>query len=1252
MATIKWSNEQQKIIDLRDRTLLVAAAAGSGKTAVLVERILARISDEASPVDIDHFLVVTFTNAAAAQMRERIDRAIEEKLLSLDEKSSLFKRLKRQQMLLGNAQISTIHQFCLSVIRNNFSKINIDPAFRLGEEGEFKLLKSDVASEILERCYEEGSEAFYDFSESMCTGKNDDGLEDIIINLFEAATSHPDPDGWIDNMEKLYEIDTVEEFNALPEIKYLIEYKTNVMGSVLAAWNRGVETILSDKGLEPYMKTYNSDKVIIDALMEATDYSETVDAWQANKDGFVRLASVKAGTVDEELQAEVKECRNIVKNEISKLMEGNFNVQATAAIRQIKELRRRARMLFKLVREFRELYSLKKREKNLVDFDDLEHFTLDILLEKDASVKEGVEGFRMTAVADEYSEFFAEIMVDEYQDSNMVQEAIIYAVSGERFGKHNVFMVGDVKQSIYKFRMARPDLFLGKYNTFSRKDSASKVCIELAENYRSRRQVLSATNSIFEKIMNKRFGGIEYDDVSALKCGMKFEEGVPENVYKAEIHLAEREIEDEDNQKEDGAILEAKIIAGRIKELVAGMDGFKVWDKGHGAYRSCKYGDIVILLRSFAGRADTYAKVLAEEGIPAFSQSGSGYFDAYEVRTIINFLRILDNALDDIAFTAVIHSPIGKISSEELALIRIKQPDVSICEALRFYMENGDNGLIKEKLAVFFDKYEKLREMVAYMPLHKLIRAALRITGYDDYCAAMPAGKKRRMNLYMLVRKAVEFEGTSYRGLFNFIRYLDKLKKYDIDFGEANVTDAGGNGAVRIMTIHKSKGLEFPVVFLGGIGKRFNQQDTTDKVVIHADYGIGFDKVDVKRRTSETVFKRNIIKNVIKKENLEEELRVLYVALTRAIEKLVLVGSFEKLGSKLDKWQRSEADFSTLMSASSYADWILPFSSREFDIKIHAVADVIEGEAKRQVTGDIKREFLALKDAEAVTDEAARKLIEERFAFEYLQAASTMVSAAISVSELKHLSYEREEEEVEFLEATEETGSIVPRFIAEALVKETGTDSEKDDFMGSSEYGEAASTPVVETTAVSAPIARSGLHDKDTGMKVGTAYHTLFWKFDFDKAPDRKELAAFLKEMTDKGAIEPDIADRISLSKLLWFAGGELYGRMSAAHRNGMLRREQPFVLGMDAKTVKEEWPEGEIILVQGIIDAFFEEDGELVLVDYKTDRVSETDCKEVLTRRYKKQMELYTKALEQITGKRVKERILYSLAVGHGILV
>lgn len=1218
-----WTDKQKEIINSRDTTLLVSAAAGSGKTAVLVEHIISRICDENSPVDADRFLLVTFTNAAAAQMRERINKAIDERLDELEEKSDCYKHLQRQQMLLGNAQISTIHQFCLSIIRNHFNSIELDPAFRLADEGELKLLKSDVVKELLENFYRDGNQVFCDLVESICTGKNDAGFEELILRIYESAQSHPIPSQWLDFCAKNYEIGSVEEAETLPEFKKLLEQKTVVLESLLKVWHRGCRAIMGENGPVSYLDVYEADRELLEALRNAKGFSEVIATWNSVKDGFAALPRVKAGVFDAGLVEEAKECRKRYKDEVRKFMGEYFSSPMEELLRDMEALRKKTDMLVMLVKEFSRLFAMKKREKNIVDFNDLEHFALEILTEAD---EDGNISF--TAVADEYSDYFAEVMVDEYQDSNMVQEVILNAVSGKYRGYEKMFMVGDVKQSIYKFRMARPDLFLKKYHSFSKQGGMHEQCIELSKNYRSRGEVLDSVNAVFDNIMRMDFGGIDYRDNQQLNKGKEFEKNSERFAYRTELMLLGKYTEDGDKTDLETAEMEAKVIAARIRELVDEDGGMSVWDDTDREYRRVRYKDIVILLRSFTGRSDVYSKVLEEEGIPVFAQSNTGYFDACEVSTVINYLRVLDNPTQDVSLAAVLHSPVGGFSSEELALIKIAARNNSLYEGLKGYGETGENEVLRLKIKKFFEVFNDLREKRFYTSMHKLIREVLKATGYGDYCAAMPSGKKRKMNLDMLIEKAKAFEATSYRGLFNFIRYIEKLQKYEIDYGEA-VTSGEDDNTVRIMSIHKSKGLEFPVVILGGIGKRFNQQDSSEKVIFHADYGIGMDEVDIKRRTKKSSLKKLIMQRMIRIENMEEEARVLYVAMTRAVDKLIMVGAFQNLDTKYQKWQNeSEATFLSLTSAGCYADWIMPFAGiKDFDIVRINPEDVISEEKDRLFTDSARESFLKNKDKYEIVDADIRRVIEERFSYTYRQEQSTGVHAAISVSELKKLSYVCEDDDRSFL--VEEDEAVVPKFISERIEANAG---EALDESGRGVLGDAS---------------------KQLGMAVGTAYHTIMEYYDFVKTPDKTAIKLLCERLTQEGKLESGAAGRMRTDKLLAFAETKLYERMQKAEAAGTLRREQPFVIGMDSGKVRKDWPSGELIMVQGIIDAFFEENGGLVLVDYKTDRIKpDEDSHKVFMNRYGKQMELYAHALEQLTGKKVKEKIIYSLGEGKEFLM
>ena len=1218
---IVWTEKQSEIIDSRDKTLLVSAAAGSGKTAVLVEHIISRICDEKAPACADRFLLVTFTNAAAAQMRERINKAIDERLDGLEENSDLYKYLGRQQMLLGNAQISTIHQFCLSIIRNHFNSIELDPAFRLADEGELKLIKSDVVSELLEECYKEGNRAFLGLVESICVGKNDDGFEDLILKIFEASQSHPMPDTWLDFCAKNYSITSVTEAEELVEFKKLLEQKDVMLGSLLKVWQKGYMEVMAEGGPVVYEAVYAGDREILEAVLRAKGYSDVVATWNLVKDGFATLPRVKKDAYPEEIVENVKAYRKIYKDELRKFMTAYFSVPLEELIGELGAVRENVELLVSLVKEFARMFAAKKRERNLVDFNDLEHFALEILTETDA---EG--NLKFTEVAREYSDYFAEVMVDEYQDSNLVQEVILTAVSGKYRGYEKLFMVGDVKQSIYKFRMARPDLFLTKYHSFTKGEKVGEKCIELSQNYRSRGEVLDSVNTVFDNIMRLDFGGINYSDGQQLNRGKDFEPEATGYDYTTEIMLLEQKTEDGDRADLETAEMEAKAVAARIKELVDNETGLPVWDEKRKEYRKAQYRDIVILLRSFAGRSDAYTKVLEEEGIPVFAQSNTGYFDAYEVSTVINYLRILDNPTQDISLAAVLHSPMGDFSSEELALIKIEAGNRSLYEGLTGYGEVGEVVALREKIADFLAIFKSLREKRFYTPMHKLIREVLKATGYGDYCAAMPAGKKRKMNLDMLIEKAKAFEATSYRGLFNFVRYIEKLKKYEVDYGEA-VTSGEDDNTVRIMSIHKSKGLEFPVVILGGISKKFNQQDSAQKVVFHADYGIGMDIVDIKLRTKKNSLKRQVMQRMLRIENMEEEARVLYVAMTRAIDKLIMVGAFSSLDTKEKKWaDDSEATFLSLTSAGCFADWIMPFTGgRGFKVKSISPDALISEEKERLLTDGARESFLRNKNKDEVVDADIRQLIEERFAYSYKQELSVGVHAAVSVSELKKLSYVCEDEDRNFL--IEENEEVVPKFIAEDAKEET--------------LGEAGDS------------GRSDNESKRLGMAVGTAYHTVMEHYDFANTPDKNAVKMLCERLALEGKIEGGAAKKMRMDTLLSFAGTKLYERMQKAELAGALRKEQPFVIGMDSGEVREDWPSGELIMVQGIIDAFFEEGGELVLVDYKTDRVPEAeDSYKMFANRYGKQMELYARALEQLTGKRVKEKIIYALGVGEEFLM
>ena len=853
---VKWTEEQQKVIQLRNRNILVSAAAGSGKTAVLVERIITMLTEDDPPVDVDKLLIVTFTEAAASEMKERIRLAIEKKLLEYPEDE----HLKQQATLIHNAQITTIHSFCLSVIRDHFHAIDIDPGFRIGEEGELKLLRHDVLEEMLEEKYQEGSKSFLDFAAAYSTGRDDKKIEDLILKIYEFSRSYPDSEAWLESCVEAYRIPDVETLE-----------KSSFMQKVMADIRKNLEDArellaqaemiaLSPDGPAVYEATLDKDMQVIEELSAIRSYEKMAEAFTNVK--WARIAANKDQTVLEEKIEQVKKIRELVKGIVKNISGQYFYESPQELVEDLKMCAPAMEELGNLVRLFGEKFEEQKRAQNIIDFSDMEQYALRILTEKSE------DGFVPSKIAQEYQNQFHEVMIDEYQDSNLIQEAILNSVSTCRSGRYNIFMVGDVKQSIYRFRLSRPELFLEKFYTYNIEESQTQR-IDLHRNFRSRKEVLESANAIFRQIMTEKLGGIVYDEQAALYPGAEYPE--TENL-KTEILLMDSDLDE--YQKTDGDTskgivsereLEARMIAMRIRELLRSQ---KVVDKETGKLRNVRYSDIVILTRSVKGFADVFTEVLNREGIPAYAGTSEGYFQTQEVGVLLDYLRVLDNRRQDIPLAAVLRSAFAEMSDEEMAEIRCMYPDKPFFESVAEYRVHGREQKIREKLEKCLGQMDELRLIVPYTPMHELLWKILDRTGYGDYVAAMPGGAQRRANLDMLIEKARAYEATSYKGLFHFVRYIEQLQKYDVDYGEASIEDEYAD-TVRVMTIHKSKGLEFPVVITAGMGKRFNMQDARSAVALHAGMGVGLDAVDLEYRTKIP----SIIKKVIQKEEALESSR-------------------------------------------------------------------------------------------------------------------------------------------------------------------------------------------------------------------------------------------------------------------------------------------------------------------------------------------------------------------------------------------
>ena len=1264
--------EQNAIIrNTKDRILVIQGAAGSGKTAVLVERIISMISEGTHPLNIDQLLVMTFTNAAASEMRERIGAAVEKKLKEDPGNEHLW----LQSALIPQAKIMTIDSFCLDLIRNHYNALDIDPAFRIGDEGELTLLKGDVMEQVLEECYETADDGFLQFSEQFGSGKSDKAMEDVILQAWTFSQSHPWPDQWLDQCRQQMEKEAEGDLDSSEWMRFLLRDISLQMGELAAQAEEALEVAREENGPFVYEPMLMNDVSRLKKIREAAASGSYEAFYHAVSElTFDRLAAARSKEIDPEKKAYVSDLRIRVKKAAEKCRDTYGSQSPEAAIEGIRNTRIVIQVLLDMVKRFDAAYTEAKRERNVLDFNDLEHLTLQVL------TVEEEDGTRVPSqAAGELSGQYEEILVDEYQDSNLVQETLIQSISRERLGQPNVFMVGDVKQSIYRFRLARPELFMEKYKSYSTEE-AQEQRIDLHKNFRSREQVLESVNFIFRQIMGEDLGGITYDKDAALYPGASFPEGESEEFVKTEVLLVERDGEElsdvqdyedagasgnrREMENQTGQELEALAIAQRIKEIV-GKE--QIVDKETKEYRPVEYGDIVILLRTAYGWAETFREVLASQGIPVYCTSRTGYFSATEIVTVLNYLKVCDNPLQDIPLMGVLRSPIVGCTSQELAELRIQYPDGLLYESVSAYageneipekeldpdklksellnsnLRTDEKNSLNIKLKGFLSLLEKVRSMAAYTPVHELILYVLKETGYGDYARALPGGEQRFANLTMLVEKAMDYEKTSYRGLFNFVRYIEQLQAYQVDYGEVNLTGAG-NTAVEIMTIHKSKGLEFPVVFVAGMGKQFNFQDMNAGLLLHPELGIGADAIIPEKRVIASSLNKQVIRRQLLKESLGEELRVLYVAMTRAKEKLILtgtVGKLEKQMLSLSRFLDEEEELlplGTRMKAKNYWAFVLPALVRhramsellweygilmkkqpgiyddisEFVIKKITVRQMTEKAVLIQAGNQMQEEYLKNWDENKVYDEAVKEEIEKRFSFAYPYKYLEDIPVKVSVSDLKKRSWHDESELEENISVSaeaqeEEQEAPVPAFMAE----------KQEEYKGAAR---------------------------------GTAYHRVMECLDYAEADTEEQLRAQLKRLLESQKMTEQEAECIRIRDIRRFVESGLGQRMKKAAMKKHLYREQPFVIQRSASMLDDGW-KNETVLVQGIIDAYFMEGDEIVLVDYKTDRVKRGQEQKLIDL-YHVQLEDYARALERMTGKRVKEKIIYSFTLQKEILL
>ena len=1231
---ITFTKEQRAVIEARDCTTLVSAAAGSGKTAVLVQRIIEKLLDLEQPQEINRLLVVTYTNAAAAEMRERIGKRLTECLATEDGADNA--HLQKQVLLLRNAPIQTIHGFCLSLLREFFYLLDLDPAFRVGDEAELTLLRGDVLEELLEECYEIGDALFLRLTECVGTGKNDNALVEHLNNLYRFSRSAPFPERFFleltEGLEALTKGEALSE--EAPCMVLLKEHMKAIFGDCLRLCRQTLELCYVPGGPATYGEAIEADEELFRSLCGSDSYQELAEILSEQK--FAALSRKKCDTTEEQKE-QVKACRERYKKMLQKIKSDYFYTDLAQMEQDMAAMAPLMQELVRLCGEYSSRFAKAKEERGIVDFDDLEHLAIRLLVTEEASGQ-----YTTTETAKLLRSRFDEVMVDECQDSNRIQDLLLWSISGEEDGKPNRFMVGDVKQSIYKFRMAKPELFMQKYEEYENEGPYRKIV--LGKNFRSRGGVVRVVNDIFEGLMQKEFGGIAYDEAARLYPGAEYPwetEEEPEKAaqYTAELLFTELEAEEEEDDSLDKVTKEAMTIGAKIKRMIAEQlpvyDGKKTGEDGTEEIctHPVEYRDIMILLRSLSGTTETYLEVFGELGIPVVTDTRTGYFSAPEVTVVLNALRVIDNPTQDIPLVSVLRSEMVGLTEEELALVRIvtKQEEeggmLSFYEAVKRFLvltetEETVEGPVesaRRKLLLFEERFGALRALSVYAGVPEVLTELYRLTEYPDFVRVKPAGERRTENLAMLTAKARAYEESSYSGIFDFVRYIERLEKYEVDSGEAG--SASTENAVRILSIHKSKGLEAPVVIVAGLSKKFNKRDAQAGMVLHPELGIGMDfKDEVLRIKAPTLYKK-VIAGRLNYEMLSEELRIFYVALTRAREKLILsttVTTEEAFFKKVSRYQLGQpAGYLELYDANSYLDFLAPVLSSCMEKGSLRVADsgrteaLAEEEVGRSALLSLLRkerfEELSGTDTGTVYEEGLAEELEARAAYCYPYPLSKG-KTKLSVSELKKAAYEEEVQEELFPE--QEPEKRIPRFLQEKT-EEQGTMS---------------------------------------GSERGTLYHRVMECMDFTKDyPDTEAVLAELLRLTAMGRLRKDVAEFIAPGKLLGFFKTELGARMQAAARKGLLYKEQPFVIGLPYSEVyKEEGAEQnkEYVMVQGIIDAFFEEDGALVLVDYKTDAVKE-NVREELTKRYRTQMEYYDRALRQITGKDVKERLIFAFTNG-----
>lgn len=1222
-----WTKSQQKAISIRDKNVLVAAAAGSGKTAVLVERIIKIITDEELNVDVDKLLVVTFSNAAAAEMKERVFKALE-KVAAENTSSS---HIKRQLAIINRAKIITIHAFCLEVIRENYSVIGIDPNFKIADQKELDIIKDQVLEELFQEMYErDNNENFLNLIDCFAENKGHEKVKLIILDIFKFLQSIPFYEDWLIEKIEYFNIENRADFNNTFFGKLLLKNLNFIIDKVLSFSDAAIDVMEKNNASSVYKELLYKENDFIKSL-NPSNLDNLFDV--INEFKFETIPSTTRATkagIDSKVSAKIKTLRTTYKDILVKKVKTlYFRQDINKSLEEFSYCYDYLSAIKDVIIEFKEAFSNYKLKNLLIDFSDFEHYCLKILINEDGEPSDVALNMKNT---------FYEVLIDEYQDTNDVQELIMQTVSNG----NNRFMVGDVKQSIYKFRSSRPEIFMKKYADFSVADIDEKI--DLSKNFRSRDTILNGINFIFSQIMNETIGEVVYDEDAMLHLGTDYLENdnlnvggdIEIDIFAKIVNKKSKDDIDDTNDTLDEIenILDTEkeilqmII--RIKDLI--NSDYHVFDKDLNDYRHVSYKDIAVLMRSLS-LGLKFNELFEQHEVPLYVETKNGFFKSPEIMTIVSFLQIIDNPLQDIPLIAILNSPFYKLSGDMLLSIALQNSKKPFFSNVKYYAETFDDELSKI-LNTFLNDMKEYRNFNANNTVSELIWHIYTETNYFNYLTLLPNGEVCKANLKVLLEQAKDYEASSFKGLYHFVKYIEKMEKNETDMPKAKVLYKN-NDVVTIMTIHKSKGLEFPVVIVGGLSNSFSTKDFQKSVLLHKDYGFGTTLIKHKERIKKTTLPREIITQIMKKENLSEELRLFYVALTRAREKLILIGVVKNIETSISNWtlfadsQDPKIPAYIFFNAKSYLDLIMPALIRHKDFKFELKEKNV---TVFSYSNDISNEIFDYNS------KFKFNITNEMPEIVHVTKAKSL-NVYKKIKNWNHEKYDTNEELFKMLnwEYGNKSSCELPKNLSISEIKRRFSNEE---FKNS----------VTNSITFKTPDFLSASEGFSAAEK-GTFIHTIFEQLPYDKKYHKDDIDLEIKKIVDRNILTEDELDAIDITKVVDFFGSNIYDRLLTSSE---IYKEKPFAISMtpyeifkDEKflNIKEK------ILIHGIVDCFFIENGGIILLDYKSDFVTKKN-KRSLVEKYKIQMEFYKLALEKTTNYKVLECYIYATSINEFLVV